>query len=188
MDFGVLRILAKHALARELNRPNTRQDKLSIGQIRWLLLDMGYVQLAIDSNIFSLGYSGGDIDLNLRNSALYEEIIPHRWIRLSTFLSMSKVIPPDRKEWNFARRRLQKQRRELEAIKLQLNEAGREWFSMDRWSTDDKAVLYVYLNPSDQKRYNTGRFTVRNYRDWLYEQGPIMKNPGRGTTARLLGE
>lgn len=55
-----------------------------------------------------------------------------------------------------------------------LNARKRFYALSPGWKNEEKTEVWFYLNPQDQKRYNSGWFTVEELREWIRDKGPVM--------------
>jgi len=58
-----------------------------------------------------------------------------------------------------------------------LQAAGKGWYALaPRWQDQEGSELLFFLNPKDQKRYDSGWFTLAELREWAQEQGPVVQS------------
>lgn len=79
------------------------------------------------------------------------------------------------------------ERSDLSAIKLkaaadkinieeEVRKGGKKFFALSpRWKTSGENEVVYWLNPHDQDIYNYGLFTIDEIRQWINNEGPIMK-------------
>lgn len=62
-------------------------------------------------------------------------------------------------------------------IEQELQAAGKRWYALSpRWSQEEGSELHFYLSPQDQRRYDSGWYTLAELREWAQEQGPIVQS------------
>jgi hypothetical protein len=72
---------------------------------------------------------------------------------------------------------------EKTGIFKELKSAGKEFFALSpRWKDEQEKVLELYLNPRDQRSYNSGRFNLEELRQWIKNEGPIIQKKKEETT------
>ena len=59
-----------------------------------------------------------------------------------------------------------------------LKKAGKHYFALSPvWANEEKTEVKFWLNPMEQRMYNSGYFTVDELLEWIEEKGPIMNKP-----------
>lgn len=65
---------------------------------------------------------------------------------------------------------------EATGIREELTKAGKEFFALSpRWVDDKKKDIKFWLNPDNQQMYNHGLYSIAELKQWIKEEGPIIK-------------
>jgi hypothetical protein len=61
-------------------------------------------------------------------------------------------------------------------LEAALTAKGKRWFALSpEWADKDESDIVFWLNPWEQHRYNSGRFTVDELLAWANDTGPVVK-------------
>jgi hypothetical protein len=64
---------------------------------------------------------------------------------------------------------------EVTGIRERLKAAGKRWYALvPRWSNGEGSDLLAFLNPCEQRRYDSGWYTLDELEDWAQERGPVV--------------
>lgn len=70
-------------------------------------------------------------------------------------------------------------------IHAELKAAGKGWYALaPQWQDQEGSELLFFLNPKDQKRYDSGWFTLAELREWAQEQGPVVQSHAISTQVK----
>lgn len=62
---------------------------------------------------------------------------------------------------------------EATGIEEELRSAGKDWYALSPRREKDGSIVF-WLNPTAQRTYNCGWFTVAQLREWAQDKGPVM--------------
>lgn len=57
-----------------------------------------------------------------------------------------------------------------------IRESDKRYFALTpKWKDKDNGLIHFWLNPENQRTYNSGHFTVEELDQWIANEGPIIK-------------
>lgn len=61
-------------------------------------------------------------------------------------------------------------------IAQKIKKSGKGFFALEpAWANEDKTEVKFFLNPTEQRQYNSGWFTLAQLEAWTRDEGPILK-------------
>ena len=155
-------------------------QRMDVYTLRYLLLRMGYVRLAMDNRVWPMDAPFFRALLcNFRYTNLYEGLFQREDYYIGDVLSVLRIVRPDTSHthWKTIQQQILADMQELERVKPRLKEAGIEWFALNHWMFNwEKMRIAFALNPKNQQRYRPGEYTIYELKQAIRGQGPVMKN------------
>lgn len=180
----------------EIGRGSTYKEGnipiVSVNKLRTMLLEAGYTELALASVFFgthtdlveskrwpqedreklsiTFGYDHPYVVDGVRAQTTYDAVELLEYV-------LPKIGPDMSAQEDELRARVLRELQELEALKEQLNAAGKKQLSLDSWSFTRTGEVIFWLNPWDQQKYSFGWFTLKDLRRWLEDdlESPVFQ-------------
>lgn len=151
------------------------------GYFREQLLLAGFTKLALDETAWpSPGTPNGQIILDISRHPQYQPFFEYKRFKLGLFLKVANDLRIDTDNESLRlREKALKQVREMKAIEDDLMRMH-NWYNIGgfHWDSEREQVCY-YLTTGGIGAYNTGSFSVHDYKMALKNKGKIIRKKAR---------
>lgn len=151
------------------------------GYYREQLLLAGFTRLALDETAWPApGTPNSLITIDLSKHPHYRALFEYTRVRLGVFLRIAAELRIDTDEESLRLRdKALKQINEFHAIEGQLM-SMHNWYYIGGFQWDsNKELIYYYLSPGGLDRYNSGHFSVRDFKLALQNKGRIIRKKSK---------